>query len=62
MASYSAEVSAIHKKFSNAVKRAKSKKSLNKALSVHRKDHERVLKKHLREEAATIEKAKKKLE
>ena len=62
MASYSAEVSAIHKKFANAVKRAKSKKSLNKALSVHRKDHERILKKHLREEAATIEKAKKKLE
>ena len=62
MATYSSDVNAIHKKFSNAVKRAKSKKALNKAYSVHRKDHERILKKHLREEAATIEKAKKKLE
>ncbi|NIM26557.1 MAG: hypothetical protein GTN97_03180 [Nitrosopumilaceae archaeon] len=62
MASYTAEVSAIHKKFQNAVKRAKSKKSLNKAYSVHKKDHERLLKKHLKEETAMIEKAKKKLE
>ena len=62
MASYTAEVSAIHKKFQNAVKRAKSKKSLNKAYSIHKKDHERLLKKHLKEETAMIEKAKKKLE
>ena len=62
MASYTAEVSAIHKKFQNAVKRAKLKKSLNKAYSVHKKDHERLLKKHLKEETAMIEKAKKKLE
>ena len=62
MASYTAEVSAIHKKFQNAVKRAKSKKTLNKAYSVHKKDHERLLKKHLKEETAMIEKAKKKLE
>ena len=62
MGSYTAEVSAIHKKFQNAVKRAKSKKSLNKAYSVHKKDHERLLKKHLKEETAMIEKAKKKLE
>ena len=62
MASYNAEVNAIHKKFNNAVKRAKSKKSLNKAYSVHKKDHERLLKKHLKEETAMIEKAKKKLE
>ena len=62
MASYTAEVSAIHKKFQNAVKRAKSKKALNKAYSVHKKDHERLLKKHLKEETAMIEKAKKALE
>ena len=62
MASYSAEVSTIHKKFQNAVKKAKTKKSLNKAYSVHKKDHERLLKKHLREEVAMINKAKKKLE
>ncbi len=62
MASYTSEVSVIHKKFQNAVKRAKSKKSLVQALSAHRKDHERLLKKHLKEEAAMIEKAKKKIE
>ncbi|KEQ57253.1 hypothetical protein AAA799B03_00489 [Marine Group I thaumarchaeote SCGC AAA799-B03] len=62
MASYTAEVSAIHKKFNIAVKRAKTKKSLNKAYSVHKKAHERLLKKHLREEIAMINKAKKKLE
>ena len=62
MASYSSEVNIIHKKFQNAIKRAKSKQSLNKAYSIHKKDHERLLKKHLREEMLMINKAKKKLE
>ena len=62
MVSYTAQVSAIHKKFQNAVKKAKSKQSLNKAYSVHKKEHERILKKHLKEEMAMINKAKKKLE
>ncbi|MDX1596769.1 MAG: hypothetical protein R3327_07515 [Nitrosopumilaceae archaeon] len=62
MASYTSEVNAIHKKFNNAVKRAKTKKSLNKAYTVHKKQHERLLKKHLREEMAMINKAKKKLD
>ena len=62
MASYTAEVNAIHTKFNAAVKKAKTKKSLNKAYSVHKKAHERLLKKHLREETAMINKAKKKLD
>ncbi|WP_428327032.1 hypothetical protein [Nitrosopumilus sp.] len=62
MASYTAEVNAIHKKFNNAVKKAKTKTSLNKAYSVHKKAHERLLKKHLREETAMINRAKKKLD
>ncbi|KAF6244582.1 hypothetical protein [Nitrosopumilus sp. b2] len=62
MASYTSEVNAIHKKFNNAVKRAKTKKSLNQAYSAHKKAHERLLKKHLREETAMINKAKKKLD
>jgi len=62
MASYSEQVNVIHKKFQNAVKSAKTKQSLNKAYSVHKKDHERLLKKHLREETTLINKAKKKLE
>lgn len=62
MASYTSEVSVIHKSFQNAVKRARSRKALVQAMSKHRKDHDRLLKKHLREEAAMIEKAKKKLD
>jgi hypothetical protein len=62
MVSYTAEVGVIHKKFQNAVKRAKTKKTLIKAYSIHKKDHQRLLKKHLREEDAMISKAKKKLE
>ena len=62
MASYTNEVNVIHKKFTNAVKKATTKKALNKAYSVHKKDHERLLKKHLREETAMINKAKKKLD
>ena len=62
MASYTADVSVIHKKFQSAIKRARTKKSLNKAYSVHKKDHDRLLKKHLREETAVINKAKKKLD
>jgi len=62
MASYTTQVNKIHKKFLNAVKRAKSKQSLNKAYSVHKKDHERLLKKHLQEEMNMIKKAKSKLD
>ena len=62
MASYTNEVSVIHKKFQSAVKRSRTKTSLNKAYSVHKKDHDRLLKKHLREETAMINKAKKNLE
>ena len=62
MATYTAEVNVIHKKFNVAVKRAKTKTALNKAYSVHKKEHERILKKHLKEEIAMIKKAKAKLD
>ncbi len=62
MASYTTQVGVIHKKFQNAIKRSRTKTALNKAYSVHKKDHERLLKNHLREETAMINKAKKKLE
>ncbi|MFQ5781735.1 MAG: hypothetical protein ACE5GR_01610 [Nitrosopumilus sp.] len=61
MAIYSAQVNVIHKQFQNAVKRAKTKKALNKAYSAHKKAHGRILKSHLREEERMINKAKKKL-
>jgi len=62
MASYTAQVNTIHKKFNVAVKKAKTKQALNKAYSSHKKEHERILKKHLQEEVAIIKKAKAKLE
>jgi hypothetical protein len=62
MASYTADVNVIHKKFNAAVKRAKTKTTLNKAYSVHKKEHERILKKHLKEEMAMIKKTKAKLD
>ena len=45
MVSYSAQVNTIHKKFNNAMKKAKTKQALNKAYSIHKKDHERLVKK-----------------
>ena len=62
MVTYTAQVSAIHKKFNAAIKKAKTKQALNKAYSVHKKEHERILKKHLKEEMAVIKKAKAKLD
>ena len=62
MATYTAGVNVIHKKFNTAVKRAKTKTALNKAYSVHKKEHERILKKHLKEEIDMIKKAKAKLD
>jgi len=62
MATYTSDVNVIHKKFNAAVKRAKTKTALNKAYSVHKKEHEHILKKHLKEEMATIKKAKTKLD
>ena len=62
MTSYTAQVNAIHKKFKNAMKRAKTKQALNKAYSLHKKDHERLVKKHLAEELREIKKAKAKLD
>ena len=62
MATYTSEVNVIHKKFNAAAKKAKTKTALNKAYSVHKKEHERILKNHLREEVAMIKKAKAKLD
>jgi len=62
MVSYTVQVNTIHKKFTVALKKAKTRQSINKAYSAHRKDHERLLKKHLAEEMREIKKAKSKLD
>ena len=58
MVSYTVQVNTIHKKFADALKKAKTKQAINKVYSTHRKDHERLLKKHLAEEMKQIKKAK----
>lgn len=62
MASYTVQVNTIHKKFTDALKKAKTKQAINKVYSTHRKDHEKLLKKHLAEEMRQIKKAKAKLD
>ena len=62
MVSYAAQVNTIHKKFTAALKKAKTRQALNKAYSAHKKDHDGLLKKHLAEEMRQIKKAKSKLD
>jgi len=62
MVSYTTQVNAIHKKFTVALKKAKTKQALNKVYSIHKKEHERLLKKHLDEEMRQIRKIKAKLD
>ncbi len=61
MASYTAEVAKIHKTFNSAVKRARTRGALVKAYNAHSRAHQRIMKKHLREERAQVERAKRKL-
>ncbi len=62
MVNYTTQVNTIHKKFTSALKNAKTRQAINKAYSAHRKDHERLLKSHLAEEMRQIKKAKAKLD
>ncbi|EGG43038.1 hypothetical protein Nlim_0088 [Candidatus Nitrosarchaeum limnium SFB1] len=62
MANYTAQVNSIHKKFADSLKKAKTRQSLNKAYSTHKKEHEKLLKSHLAEEMRQIKKIKAKLD
>ncbi len=62
MASYTAQVNTMHKKFTDALKKAKTKQAISKAYSTHKRDHEILLKKHLAEEMMQIKKAKAQLD
>ncbi len=54
MASYTGQVAAIHKRYNAAAKRAGSSRTLMKAFRAHKKAHERLLKRHLREELTAV--------
>jgi len=56
MATYSGQVAALHKRYGAAAKRAKSGKALMKAYRAHKKAHESLLKRHLREELSAAKK------
>lgn len=62
MASYTNEVAKIHKQFNTAVKRAKTRQAVLNAYWTHKKQHEKLLKKHLREEMAEVNRIKNRLD
>ena len=62
MASYTNQVAAIHRQFQAAVKRARTRQAVLNAYWAHKKAHERLLKKHLREEMSQVNKIKNKMD
>jgi tripartite-type tricarboxylate transporter receptor subunit TctC len=62
MASYTNEVAKIHRQFNTATKRAKSRQAVLNAYWAHKKQHEKLLKKHLREELAEVNRIKNRLD
>ena len=61
MASYSGEVASLHKNYQAALKRAKSRQAVLNCYWKHKAQHERLLKKHLREEIAQVNRIKSKI-
>lgn len=61
-ASYARAVASIHKKYQVALKRAKSRQSVLNAYWKHKKESERLLAKHLKDEMAEIKRIKSKME
>lgn len=62
MANYTSQVNAAHKKFQASLKRAKSRQAVLNAYWKHKKEHEQILAKHLKEELAQVNKIKGKMD
>jgi len=62
MASYVNQVNAMHRQFQSALKRARSRQSILNLYWAHKRQHERLLKKHLREEMAQVTRIKNKID
>ena len=62
MASYTNEVAKIHRQFAMALKRARSRQAVLNAYWSHKRQHERLLQKHLREEMAQVNRIKNRLD
>ena len=52
MVSYTAQVAKSHKRFNSALSRAKTRQACLKAYYSHKKEHEKLLKSHLKQELA----------
>ena len=61
MASYSAQVASIHRQFQAALKRAKTRQAVLNCYWKHKAQHERLLKQHLKEEMAQVNRVKSKI-
>ncbi|KFM14987.1 hypothetical protein AAA799O18_00373 [Marine Group I thaumarchaeote SCGC AAA799-O18] len=61
MASYSAQVATIHRQFQSALKHARSRQAVINCYWRHKAQHERLLKKHLKEEMAQVNRIKSKI-
>ena len=61
MASYSTQVATIHRQFNTAIKRAKSRQAVLNAYWKHKAQHEKLLKQHLKEEMADVNRRKSKI-
>ncbi len=62
MASYVNQVNTMHKQYQSALKRARSRQSVLNLYWAHKRQHERLLKKHLREEMAQVTRIKNKID
>ncbi len=62
MASYVNQVNALHRQYQSALKRARSRQSILNLYWAHKRQHERLLKKHLREEMAQVTRIKNKID
>jgi len=61
MASYTSQVDASNKRFQADLKRAKTRQAVLNVYWKHKKDHEKLLAKHLKEELALVNRIKSKI-
>ncbi|HSB50822.1 MAG TPA: hypothetical protein VLC72_05795 [Nitrosopumilaceae archaeon] len=59
--SYTKAVAASHRRFQAALKRAKTRQSVMNTYWKHKKEHERMLAKHLKEEMGLVNRVKSKI-
>jgi len=61
MVSYTSQVAKSHKKFTGQLSRAKTRQACLNAYWKHKKEHEVLLRRHLKEELAQVNKKKAKI-